>query len=61
MIKNEYLLKNKNLIKYEYLWKNKDFFENHKNINNCIFGAFVLFPYDYEDIIEFDNVNVSLI
>ena len=36
-------------------------YENHKNINNCIFGAFVLFPYDYEDIIEFDNVNVSLI
>ncbi|WP_410745539.1 hypothetical protein, partial [Clostridium neonatale] len=30
-----------------------DFFENNKNINNCIFGAFVLFPYDNEE--EFKN------
>ncbi|WP_410745442.1 hypothetical protein, partial [Clostridium neonatale] len=32
---------------------NEDFFENNKNINNCIFGAFVLFPYDNEE--EFKN------
>lgn len=41
------LLENQDLI------KNIDFFENHKNINNCIFGAFVLFPYDNEE--EFRN------
>lgn len=55
LIKNEYLLKSEGLaksedsLKNESLLKNKDFFENHKNINNCIFGAFVLFPYDNEE------------
>lgn len=59
LLKNEYLLKSEGLAKSEYslknesLLKNKDFFENHKSINNCIFGAFVLFPYDNEE--EFKN------
>lgn len=44
---------NANLLKNGSFLKNEDFFENHKNINNCIFGAFVLFPYDNEE--EFKN------
>lgn len=65
LLKNEYLLKSEDLLKYEdslkneellkneSLLNNNDFFGNHKNINNCIFGAFVLFPYDNEE--EFKN------
>ena len=59
LIKNEYLLKSEGLaksensLKNESFLKNKYFFENHKSINNCIFGAFVLFPYDNEE--EFKN------
>ena len=65
LLKDEYLLKSEDLLKYEdslkneellkneSLLNNNDFFGNHKNINNCIFGAFVLFPYDNEE--EFKN------
>lgn len=65
LLKGEYLLKSEDLLKYEdslkneellkneSLLNNNDFFGNHKNINNCIFGAFVLFPYDNEE--EFKN------
>ena len=42
-------LENENSKENANLLKNEDFFENNKNINNCVFGAFVLFPYDNEE------------
>ena len=49
LLKSEGLVKSEDSLKNESLLKNADLFENHKSINNCIFGAFVLFPYDNEE------------